>query len=102
MKETVIRTISIKLDVNGHEAVLQETQTRFNAAASWIAALCWNEPITTTNTLHHRVYAETRTRFVLSSQLAICARAKAVEAIASTKSKKSETPPQFNPRGSVR
>lgn len=51
---------------------------------------------------HHRVYGETRTRFRLGAQLSVCARAKAVEAIKATKSKKSETCPQFGPRGSVR
>ena len=56
MNETLTRTICIKLDVNGHDAVLQETQKRFNAAASWIATVCWDERITNTNTAHHRVY----------------------------------------------
>jgi Probable transposase len=102
MNETLIRTISIKLDIDGHEAVLQETQKHFNDAASWIASICWNEHITNTNTAHHRVYGETRTRFGLGAQLAICARAKAVEAIKATKTKKGETCPQFGPRGSIR
>src|SRR6266849_670377 len=75
MNETLTRTICIKLDVNGHDAVLQETQQRFNAAASWIATVCWDERITNTNTAHHRVYGETRSRFALGSQLACCARA---------------------------
>jgi len=81
MNETLTRTICIKLDVNGHDAVLQETHQRFNAAASWIATVCWDERITNTNTAHHRVYRETRSRFGLGSQLACCARAKAVEAV---------------------
>ena len=102
MNKTLIRTISIKLDVDGHEATLQETQQQFNAAASWIATVCWDEGITNTNTAHHRVYGETRTRFGLGAQLACCARAKAVESIKATKSKKSETCPQFGPRGSIR
>ncbi len=102
MNETLIRTVSIKLDIGNYEAVLQATQKQFNAAASWIAALCWEEGITNTNTAHHRVYRETRSRFGLGSQLAVCARAKAVEAIKSTQSKQSETCPQFGPRGSVR
>ena len=102
MTKTLIRTISIKLDVDGHEAILQETQTRLNEAASWIAALCWQERITNTNTAHHRVYGETRSRFGLGSQLAICARAKALEAITATKRKQSKTCPQFGERGSVR
>ncbi len=37
MNKTLTRTICIKLDVNGHDALLQQTQQRFNAAASWIA-----------------------------------------------------------------
>jgi len=102
MNGTLIRTISIKLDIDGHEAALQETQKNFNEAASWISAVCWEEHITNTNTAHHRVYGETRSRFGLGAQLAVCARAKAVEAIRATKVKGSETCPQFGPRGSIR
>ncbi len=92
----------MKLDRGEHEAALQETQKCFNEAASWIASVCWEEGITNTNTAHHRVYGETRSRFVLGAQLAVCARAKAVEASKATRVKKSETCPQFGPRGSVR
>src|SRR4051812_49776776 len=88
MNKMLIRTISIKLDVGSHEAILQATQARFNEAASWIASVCWEEGITNTNTAHHRVYGETRSRFGLGAQLAVCARAKAVEAIKAIKSKK--------------
>ncbi|OLB53096.1 MAG: hypothetical protein AUF64_04890 [Chloroflexi bacterium 13_1_20CM_54_36] len=102
MNKTLIRTISIKLDIDRHEAALRETQKRFNEAASWIASICWEEHITNTNTAHHRVYGETRSRFGIGAQLAVCARAKAVEAIKATKAKKSETCPQFGPRGSIR
>jgi putative transposase len=102
MSKTLRRTISIKLDVNRHEDALQATQQRFNEAASWIASVCWEEGLTNPNTAHHRVYGETRSRFGLGSQLACCARAKAVEAIKATKAKKSETCPQFGPRGSIR
>jgi putative transposase len=102
MNKTLIRTISIKLDVDGHDATLQETQKRFNAAASWITTVCWEVGITNTNTAHHRVYGETRSRFGLGAQLAVCARAKAVEAIKAAKTQKSETCPEFGPRGSVR
>ena len=102
MNKTLIRTVSIKLDVDGHSAALQETQQHFNAAASWIASVCWQEGITNTNTAHHRVYGQTRTRFGLGAQLAVCARAKAVEAIRATNVKKSETCPQFGPHGSIR
>ncbi len=110
MNETLTRTICIKLDVNGHDAVLQETQKRFNEAASWIASVCWDERITNTNTAHHRVYGETRSRYGLGSQLACCARAKAIEAVKAARTQEQQckphqkpiTCPQFGPRGSVR
>src|SRR5258708_18860991 len=110
MNETLTRTICIKLDVNGHDAALQETQKHFNEAASWIASVCWDEGITNTNTAHHRVYGETRSRFGLGAQLAVCARAKAVEAVKAARTQEKErkpyqkpiTCPQFGPRGSVR
>jgi putative transposase len=110
MKENIVRTICIKPHVDGHEAVLHETQKRFNAAASWIATVCWHEHITNTNTAHHRVYGETRTRFGLGAQLAVCARAKAVEAVKATRKKEQEHKPQqkpfrcpeFGARGSIR
>jgi len=90
MNELLIRTICIKLDTTGFDAVLQETQRQFNEAASWIASLCWEERITNTNTAHHRVYAETRARFGLGAQLAVCARAKAMEAIKAVKAQEAE------------
>src|SRR5437763_1571470 len=79
MNKMLIRTISIKLDVDGHEAALQETQERFNAAASWIASVCWDENITNTNTAHHRVYGETRSRFEIGDQLEVSRGVKAGE-----------------------
>src|SRR5207237_3431911 len=110
MNETLIRTMSIKLDVDDHEAILRETQKCFNEAASWIASICWNEHITNTNTAHHRVYGETRTRFGLGAQLAVCARAKAVEAVKTARTQEKQrkpddkpiTCPEFGPRSSVR
>src|SRR6266852_4602806 len=102
MNETLTRTICIKLDVNGHDAVLQETQKHFNEAASWIASVCWDERITNTNTAHHRVYGETRSRFGLGAQLAVYTRAKAVEAVKAARTQEKETCPQFCPRGSIR
>ena len=110
MNESIIRTISIKLDVDGHEAVLQETQQRFNAAATWIARVCWEEHITNTNTAHHRVYGQTRTRFGLGAQFAVCARAKAVENVKAARTQEKQrspdqkqvTCPQFGARGSLR
>src|SRR5579859_6515634 len=102
MSKIFTRTICIKLDVDGHEDTLAATQRAFNAAASWIATVCWEEGLTNTNTAHHRVYGETRERFGLGAQLAVCARAKAVEAIKAVKAKHKETCPTFGPRGSVR
>ena len=102
MNKTLTRTICIKLDADGHKTILAETQHAFNAAASWIALICWDEGITNTNTAHHRVYGETRERFGLGAQLAVCARAKAVEAIKAVKAKRRETCPRFGPRGSIR
>src|SRR5258708_30727988 len=102
MNKTLIRTICMKLDADGPEATLAATQRAFNAAASWIAQICWNEGITNTNTAHQRVYGETRLAYGLGAQLAVCARAKAVEAIKAVKAKRRETCPQFGPRGSIR
>src|SRR5262249_25738944 len=47
-------------------------------------------------------YGETRAQFGLGAQLAVCARAKAVEAIRAIKAKKRDTCPIFGPRGSIR
>ena len=102
MSKTLIRTICCKLDVEGHDAALAVTQRAFNAAAMWIARVCWDEGITNTNTAHHRVYGETRLAYSLGAQLAVCARAKAVEAIKAVKAKHRATCPRFGPRGSVR
>jgi putative transposase len=128
MSEILTRTICIKLDVDGNEAALCETQRQFNAAATWIAALCWQERITNSNTAHHRVYGQTRVGFGLGAQLAVCARAKAMEAIKSVRRQEAEklarwrkantrrqkkgkklvpppepaSCPQFGPRGSIR
>jgi len=105
MSKTLSRTICCKLDVDGHAdvtAALAATQHAFNQAATWIARVCWDEGITNTNTAHHRVYGETRADFGLGAQLAVCARAKAVEAIKAVKAKGRQTCPTFGPRGSVR
>jgi hypothetical protein len=102
MNKMLTRTICIKLDVDGHEAALAATQRAFNEAATWIARICWDEGINNTNTAHHRVYGETRLNYGLGAQLAVCARAKAVEAIKAVKAKRHDTCPRFGPRGSIR
>jgi hypothetical protein len=102
MSKTLTRTICCKLDVDGHDTALAATQHAFNQAATWVARVCWDEGITNTDTAHHRVYGETRADFGRGAQLAVCARAKAVEAIKATKAKRRDTCPTFGPRGSVR
>jgi len=102
MSDTLVRTVLVKLDVGAHAPALVETARRFNAAATWIARVCWDEGITNTNTAHHRVYGETRADYGLGAQLAVCARAKAMEAIKATRAKGSETCPTFGPTGAVR
>ena len=102
MSKTLFRTLCIKLHVDSHDAALAATQRAFNAAATWVAHACWDEGITNTNTAHHRVYGETRADFGLGAQLAVCARAKAVEAIKAVKAKGRDTCPTFGPRGSIR
>src|SRR5260370_2876527 len=102
MSTTLTRTVCCKLDVDAQDVVLAATQRAFNAAASWIVQVCWDEGITNTNTAHHRVYGETRLAYGLGAQLAVCARAKAVEAIKAVRAKRRETCPQFGPPGRVR
>jgi len=102
MSKTLTRTICCKLDVDGHDAALAATQRAFNEAASWMAGVCWDEHLTNTNTAHHRVYGETRLAYGLGAQLAVCARAKAVEAVKAVNAKHRDTCPQFGPRGSIR
>src|SRR3954452_6505979 len=74
------------------------------AAATRIARVCWDEGITNNNTAHHRVYGETRRHFGLGAQLAVCARAKAMEALKATRARDEDEQrcPTFGPRGSVR
>lgn len=102
MSKKLVRTVCVKLDVGAHADALAVTMRCFNEAATWIAQVCWSEGISNTNTAHHRVYGETRARFGLGSQLAVCARAKAVEAIKSGKQRMKATCPTFGPRGAVR
>jgi putative transposase len=102
MSDALTRTVCVKLDVKGHGPLLSETAAAFNAAATWIARVCWDEGITNSTTAHHRVYGETRRRCGLGAQLAVCARAKAMEALKAVRRKGGETCPTFGPQGSVR
>jgi putative transposase len=102
MRDVLTRTVCVKLDVRDHASILSETATAFNAAATWIARVCWDEGITNSNTAHHRVYGETRRRFGLGAQLAVFARAKAMEALRAVRKRDGDTCPTFGPTGSVR
>jgi putative transposase len=104
MSDILTRTVCIKLDVDGHAAVLSETAAAFNAAATWIARVCWDEGITNSMTAHFRVYGETRLRFGLGAQLAESARAKAMEALKAVRKQDEDkqTCPTFGPGGSIR
>jgi putative transposase len=96
------RTVCCKLAVDDQDGpALAATQRAFNQAASWVAQVCWEEGLTNTNTAHHRVYGETRGRYGLGAQLAICARMNAVKAI-KAKGRATTTCPRFGPWGSVR
>ena len=102
MSDTLKRTVCVPLDPCGHEVVLSETATAFNAAASWIAFVCWHEDITNNTVAHKRVYAETRSRFGLGAQFAEAARMKAMEALAAERAKEGAHRPTFSPQASIR
>ncbi|KPV53021.1 hypothetical protein SE17_12045 [Kouleothrix aurantiaca] len=63
------------------DATLRQTQAAFNAAASYCAAVAWEQGITNKNKLHFLVYGESRVTYGLGAQLACCARDKAAEAV---------------------
>jgi IS605 OrfB family transposase len=102
MSTTLTRTVCCKREGDGHDAALAATQCTFNVAATGIARVCWDAGIATTHTAHHRVYGETRERFGVGAQLAVCARATVGEASTAVKAKRRATCPTFGPRGSVR
>jgi putative transposase len=76
------RTICCKVALDdAANARLRETQVTFNHAASYCAAVAWEQGSTNKNTLHHIVYGPTRATFGLGAQLACCARDKAAESV---------------------
>src|SRR6266542_5451332 len=76
------RTVCCKLTVDAAaNAALRQTQTAFNAAASYCATVAWEQGVTNKNKLHHIVYGPTRVTYGLGAQLACCARDKAAEAV---------------------
>jgi len=41
MNKILTRTVCVKMDVDGHEGAVAATQRAFNAAATWMAQICW-------------------------------------------------------------
>jgi putative transposase len=83
------------------KAVLLETMERFNAAASHAARVGFEANVFSQPSIHKRCYAELRERFGLSSQMAVRAIGKAVEAFAALRAKGRKECPEFRPRGAV-
>jgi len=69
---------------------MRQTQTAFNAAASYCATVAWKQAVTNKNKLHFLVYGESRVTYALGAQLACCARDKAAEAVRATRSREAE------------
>jgi IS605 OrfB family transposase len=83
------------------KVVLLETMERFNAAASLAAKAGFEAGVHSQPSIHKRCYADIRERFGLSSQMAVRAIGKAVEAFATLRAKGREECPGFRPRGAV-
>jgi putative transposase len=83
MNDTIsTRTVCCKVALDSAaDAALRQTQIAFNRAATYCAAVAWEQGVTNKNKLHHLVYAESRITYGLGSQLACCARDKAAEAV---------------------
>ncbi|MDQ2998072.1 MAG: hypothetical protein M3R61_13595, partial [Chloroflexota bacterium] len=83
MSDTVsTRTICCKIAFDSAaDTALRATQVAFNQAATYCAAVAWEQHVTNKNKLHHLVYGATRANYGLGSQLACCARDKAAEAV---------------------
>ena len=97
------RTICCKVALDRTaDAALRETQQAFNCAATYCAAVAWEQAVTNKNKLHHLVYGPTRVTFRLGAQLACCARDKAAEAVRRARSDKLATCPVFRDDGSIR
>jgi predicted transposase len=94
-----IRTICCKLAVDAAaDAALRQTQTAFNAAASYCATVAWEQGVTNKNKLHYLVYGESRITYGLGAQLACCARDKAAEAVRAVRAAKGRHDPQTDRR----
>jgi IS605 OrfB family transposase len=83
------------------KATLLDTMERSNAAASFAAKVGFEAGVHSQPSIHKRCYAELRERFGLSSQMAVRAIGKAVEAFATLRAKGRDECPEFRPRGAV-
>ncbi|MBI4640624.1 MAG: transposase, partial [Candidatus Tectomicrobia bacterium] len=92
-------TLQLKLvpTPDQHSALL-ETMRAFNVAASYAAQASFADHVFTQQSIHVRCYRELRDRFGLSSQMAVRAIGKAVEAF---KRDKRQCPPVFRPEGAM-
>lgn len=83
------------------KATLLATMERFNSAATHAAEVGFESGVFSQPSIHGRCYKELRERFSLSSQMAVRAIGKAVEAFASLKAKGRKECPVFAARGAV-
>jgi putative transposase len=82
--------------------VLLSTMERFNEAATFAAKVAFDAGVRSQPAIHARCYREIRDRFGLSSQMAVRAIGKVVEALASLRAKgERDTCPEFKPHGAV-
>jgi putative transposase len=82
-------------------AVLLDTMDRFNAAATFAARVGFQAGVASQPSIHKRCYRELRQRFGLSSQMAVRAIGKAVEALQAVRAKGGATCPEFRPHGAI-
>jgi putative transposase len=94
----VKQVIALKLEPSPEQVkALLAVMEAFNAAANFVAALAFEKRISNKLVIQPLVYSEIRTRFNLSSQLAIRAIAKAIEAYKRDKT----IQPTFKPHGAI-
>jgi putative transposase len=95
-------TLRIRLmPTDDQRDLLLSTMERFNQAASFAAKAGFEAKVHSQPSIHKLAYAEIRTRFDLSAQMAVRAIGKAVEAFATLKKRGMKTCPTFKPRGAV-
>src|SRR3954447_23220901 len=83
-------------------AVLLSTMERFNEAATFAAKVAFEAGVRSQPAIHARCYREIRDRFGLSSQMAVRAIGKVVEALASLRARgERDACPAFKPHGAV-